>query len=784
MSKEGDRDRDNGTNVTSLADLLARTSVSDDEAIELVVVAAEDATYAGRPDVALSLIRQLRESFDISNVDPRRLAWLVNIESVALHRTGQQAEAVAGLHRMKAIGEDLDDPDITSTALQNLGMLAHEVEDYERARGFYRQSLRLKSQIGDHYGAIQVVLNVASIMVSEDDLDGAENLLNDFQPLARSLQDPPLLASYQSRLGVISAQRGHYQEAEGHLRRALRNVRRGNRPGLEITLMQNLGKLFTDQELPSRALRWYHYALKKLEDLKEPSLEVLLRRSRALALREAGREDDAMAELIVASNIAEEIDDQRNLALTTAELGELLASREDLDRAVGYFDRAAEAFREVGDELHQARCLVLLASATIRLGDPKGESVELVERAIRLLPPEAHAERARALRMVAEAWFGARNKVDRIAQYYARSLDEARNAEDLSTLAWLTVTAAAGVAGSGGAAESLAYFTRAIGLYEQLDDSHMAFHTRNDRAIQLAQLGRLEEAREDQQTCLEIAHRLQDRVLELQALLNSGETERRAGNIPEGVIRARRALDLARVLADTDSEAEALGNLGIALSDQEQWDDAEQVFRSLRELARDNGNRAAEATAVGGLARVEFVRGHYGRAAQFYGRAAKLTANEPERGRQRVEDLAGVVQSLSARGGRPEDLQEPAQMLVDLSQEIGETELASASLANGARWWLERDEQEEAASLYAIAIVLAGTGPTYEQERSTDTILHDIGLILAQIVYQVRDTRPDFEDEFFEEVLTRLNEDYEVVGGDISELLTSIQEAMEAPDWS
>ncbi len=252
--------------------------------------------------------------------------------------------------------------------------------------------------------------------------------------------------------------------------------------------------------------------------------------------------------------------------------------------------------------------------------------------------------------------------------------------------------------------------------YERLGEHELLYRSVNDRAIAYSDLERYQEARRDLTRCLRLARRRDDRAMEQQALANLGETDRHEGRIQPALQRLRKALELARALGDADAEAFTLGNLGIALVDADRWDDADDTYQRALTLARSLGEREHEATALAGLARTAMHRERPAEAARLYRRAVDLRGEQDHR--HLAENLASLVEVLAALG-REQELERGMQRLIDLAQANGDEEVAVDGLTRAAWQLLRRDEQKEAASCYATAIVLAGVSGTSDQEHPT-----------------------------------------------------------------
>jgi tetratricopeptide (TPR) repeat protein len=679
---------------------------------ELAMVAQE----AGFPEAAIEIVAELRAIVPGPTIGEEQHAWLLNTEGLARTGVGEHERAVHLFERMRTAGERLGDDFITSTALQNLGILAVFNREPSKAIEHYKRSVDLKRKVGDYYGLTQVLLNLAVPLLDAGDGEDAERMLHDLERPIRYIRDPSLLASLHVNLGQIAAKRGQFEIAQRRFRSALRIVRRSAlNPQRELIALQNLGSLEVDQDQPARALRWYRKTLVLAKQLDTPRELELAHRSLGIALHALGRHEEAAAEFEQAAAAANECDDRFLWAENTANVGALHLLVDDFEAGVTTLNQALDVFRIIGDAQWQARVLENLAAAKQQTGDSAG-ALALLDVAAGLLT-ETPDEYADLLRRGAELALDTGQTV-RAIDYLEREIEAARG-QTPRQRAWRAATAGAMLSQNGAPAEAVAFFDRAVRIYERLGEHELLYLSVNDRAIAKSEQKLYQEARRDLTRCLRLARRRDDRAMEQQALLNLGEMDRREGRIRDSLRRLEKALDFARVLGDADAEAFTLGNLGLTLIYAERWDEARDAFERALTLARSLGEREHEATAIAGLADIAMHQGRKAKAARLYRRAAALRGVHDRR--HLAEHLAGLVEALSALG-RERELERELQRLVDLAQASGDEEVAVDGLARAAWWRLERGEREEAAYFHATAIAIAAVSSLPSEERRTDEV--------------------------------------------------------------
>jgi tetratricopeptide (TPR) repeat protein len=758
-------DNNNPEELLSLEELIDKArhvaKAGDlEQSFDLIYGAIRFAENTGYPQIAMLLIETLDTFLDVNQLKPASRAWLLNSKGLALQSLGRIEESAQALNDMRSLGETLGDKQIIATALMNLGTQALLIGNAELACELLNRSLPINHEIGNYRQAIQIRLNLVTAHIQACDLEAAEAQLSIVQELVEAWNDPHLLATFYGNAGTIKAKRGDFGDARKNYQAALKNARRSDNLMAETNTLQNLGALNLDEGLPNKAMRWFKRALKITERTESIISQESVYSGLAIAFLQAGRLQKAAESFQQARKIAEQLGNRHARARYAADLGAIFLMKKESKAAKPLLQEALDIFKELGDKQWEYRVLRNMIETHWVNGD-REEAMQAVEQALAALTPKSNAEKAELFGQVAKLWLGDITELKRASYYFKRQLFQVKKLDKLEALAWRSALAGAALAKSGGLKFSIPFYTRAIEIYRSIGDDHMTFHTLNDRAIAYSDLGRYRNAITDFKSCLDLAKRYDDRVMRLQTLLNWGETTRRKGDTGGAISKLRKAVLLSRKLADQESEAQSLANLGIALSDAKRWEVAQSTFRLARDMARAIKQPATEASAVGGLAGVAFARGRFKTASKLYEEAVRLRSAERS-DRQFLEDLAGLVQSLAAAGEKV-DIKYQAQRLVDVAQQILETEFASEALMRAARWFLKRSEFEEAVSLYAVGIAIAGVGPE-------DNMINRLSKACLMMAFHIQ-IEASGQEKLFEQVVDQLNSSYKGIGEHLRDLI-------------
>ncbi len=758
-------DNNNPEELLSLEELIDKArhvaKAGDlEQSFDLIYGAIRFAEKTGYPQIAMRLIETLDTFLDVNQLKPASRAWLLNSKGLALQSLGYIREAARALNDMQEIGKAIDDKQIIATSQMNLGTHALLAGDVKLACELFQRSLKIDHDIGNYREATQIRLNLVTAHIQACDLEAAEAQLSIVQELVEAWNDSHLLATFYGNVGTIKAKRGDFDNARKNYQMALKNARTSDDLIAEINTLQNLGALNLDEGLHTKAIRWFKRALKITERTESIIAQESVYSGLAIAFLQAGRLQETAESFQQARSIAKQLGNRHARARYTADLGAIFLMKKESKAAKPLLQEALDIFKELGDKQWEYRVLRNMIEMHWVNGDRK-EAMQAVEQALAALTPKSNAEKAELFGRVAKLWLGDITELKRASYYFKRQLFHMKKLDKLEALAWHAALAGAVLAKPGGLKFSIPFYTRAIKIYRSIGDDHMAFHTLNDRAIAYSDFGRYKNAISDFKSCMDLAEKYDDRAMRLKTLLNWGETTRRKGSTREAISKLKKAVLLSRKLADHESEAESLANLGIAFSDAKQWEDAQSTFRLARDMARAIRQPSTEASAIGGLAGIAFARGRFKTASKLYEEAAQLRPTE-QANRQFLEDLAGLVESLAA-GGEKINIEHEAQRLVDVAQQILETEFASEALMRAARWFLKRSEFEEAVSLYAVGIAIAGVSPE-------DNMINRLSKACLMMAFHIQ-IEASGQEKLFEQVVDQLNSSYKGIGEHLRDLI-------------
>jgi len=689
----------------ALADLYAWASVAADE---------------GHFPLAHLLLEELREIVPAEEIDEMMRGWILNVQGRIVSGEGKANEAVACFEQMRQIGVAIGNHDLLATAHQNLGVQDVIAGDAVAAGEHFRESYRLKTEIGEYYGAIQITLNMCNVLMDRDELAAARELLDDLDPHLKGRESYPLRATLHGQRGLILVREGRLADAKQEFQCSLREARKAHSGTRQLTPLQNLGSNALERGQPTEAKRWYRKALAIADGLGDEQKVRLLHGALGNAFAVAEEWEAAGEEFA-------------NSARLAARLGELGPEAEAWANVAACWlnlnrpERAHELIKQALANPHAGKAPDWRAGQLRNLG----EILELLEDSAGAIERLAEAARLAedvelkdsCLQRAAEITLAHPDLAERAVSFFDETLALQRQAGASADWAWRAAQIGAQLSESSQVASAPRFFSLALRVFARNGDCRRAFYVRNDRAIAWSRLGNLAAAVRDVRAALQIAKKLGDMRLQFQGEMNLGELERRRGRLAAAEAHLLRAHELAERLGDDLDLAATLNLIGLLRVGEGQLEDAEEAYGRALAIARRLRDHAAEHGALGGLGGIAFRRSRYAEAERRYSQAVRKHGEIATVAL--AEDLSGLALSRAARG---HVVEAEVQRLLDISDIVGWDRHCAEELTSCASLLAETgDEIDEAISLQAAALICAlrGSGLIAESENSRMAALAD-----------------------------------------------------------
>jgi tetratricopeptide (TPR) repeat protein len=346
--------------------------------------------------------------------------------ALTLLRMGRASEAVPEMERALRLARELNDAYRAAESQADLGALHLELGENDLAEKALTKARDEFAAIGDSGWQAAITRNLGELMLRRDALDEADLLWADAYGLLDAQPGPA--AEVARRAGAAWATRGALTNAAAWLRRELDSARRFDEPSALAWRTATAGTLLNESRKNEAGLELLQESVAQYEQLSDPGQATRVRLDVATALSDLGRHDEAIAELQLCLNYAQEHADRVSRQHALANLGEVLRRTGELEQAREAIEEAGALARELGDESAIAHNLGNLGLVQFETGDT--EAARRSFKAQLGLSKKLKSPRARASAL------GGLGNVEMASGHFRRAATYYREASDLHAGVW------------------------------------------------------------------------------------------------------------------------------------------------------------------------------------------------------------------------------------------------------------------------------------------------------------------------------------------------------------
>ncbi len=158
-----------------------------------------------------------------------------------------------------------------ATSYHQLGMIAQNRGQWDKAEDWYQQSLTINEELGDRPGMATTYHQLGRIAQDRGQWDKTEDWYQQSLTINEELGNRPGMATTYHQLGRIAQDRGQWDKAEDWYQQSLTiNEELGNRPGMASSYGQ-LGLLAEAAGRPREALLWIVRCVTVFDEFPHPS---------------------------------------------------------------------------------------------------------------------------------------------------------------------------------------------------------------------------------------------------------------------------------------------------------------------------------------------------------------------------------------------------------------------------------------------------------------------------------------------------------------------------------
>ena len=319
-------------------------------------------------------------------------------------RLGQPQLAIEWLQNAVATYRRVDDADGLVTALNNLGLVYKNLREWREATRFLEQALGIDERKG-FFARMRIHhQNLGLIRYRLGQWELAEEHFRQSLRISRELSHQPGEAAALLALGMLSRRRRQLDRAEEHFRRALELAQVAATQRESQLAREFLAELEVDRGNGAGALALLEPALAEARaQAPHGDMTMELETRLGMALRLAGRTDEAQTHLARGLALAEALGDRVEQAIALRELARVDAVRGQAASMLERLRAAAQTFEQLGELYELATTLareaenLALLPASVRLRLPLEPVADAARRAatmfrqLGVIPPAAEA---------------------------------------------------------------------------------------------------------------------------------------------------------------------------------------------------------------------------------------------------------------------------------------------------------------------------------------------------------------------------------------------------------
>lgn len=230
-----------------------------------------------------------------------------------------------------------------AVALNNLGFLAAEKGEPQKALDYHLQSLSIREETGDANGTAESLANLAEIYKDLGDI-------------------PKALNTHYKSLKIFENRNDKY--------------------GISAVLNQ-IGQIYSNQDETVRALECYVKSLKTAEEANNK--KAIAHALNSIGVLHNNNEDleKALEFYFKSLKIKEEINDKKGIAFTLSNIGVAYKKKNDFAKALKYYERSLEIRKELKDKQGIATSLLNISSVMVQQGNTK-QALESAQNSLSL----------------------------------------------------------------------------------------------------------------------------------------------------------------------------------------------------------------------------------------------------------------------------------------------------------------------------------------------------------------------------------------------------------------
>lgn len=241
---------------------------------DLLASWGEARVYRGDYLEAKEIIQEALELTQELDSNPRRMGILLRVLGEVESSGGNNAKANQLFEQGLSHARQVNDFDIISTLLQDLGVGAERSGAYQQAEAYYAEGLICAKQVKYRQRMSAILMNMGMLAFKQRNYEKAEELYLESMEIARKTRAPVQvrISSVLQNLGMLERVREKYSQAAIYLQESLAIAYQIEHKWLISETLYELGELYLAQDNITEAERAFTMALDVAQKIKGKEL--------------------------------------------------------------------------------------------------------------------------------------------------------------------------------------------------------------------------------------------------------------------------------------------------------------------------------------------------------------------------------------------------------------------------------------------------------------------------------------------------------------------------------
>lgn len=258
-----------------------------------------------------------------------------------------------------------------SAALNNLGFLAAEKGNPQKALDYHLKSLKIREEIKDNIGTAESFANLAEIYKDLGDIPKALNCHHRSLKIFENINDKNGTAAVLNQIGQIYSTQGEKSRALDCYLRSLKIAEETNNKKAIAHSFNSIGVIYNDTDELPKALEYYFKSLKIKEEITDKKGMAFTLNNIGVAYKKMQDFPKALKYYQQSLQIREELDDKPGIATSLHHIASIMMLQGHIDLALMHAKRSLQLAKELGYPFEIQEASYLLSQIYVQTGNYK-----------------------------------------------------------------------------------------------------------------------------------------------------------------------------------------------------------------------------------------------------------------------------------------------------------------------------------------------------------------------------------------------------------------------------